>query len=210
MRFYKMPSLLQSLFPQVLWRLPDTSNTIYLTFDDGPIPEITEFVTAQLKQYQAKATFFCVGDNLKKHPEIAHRVMEEGHLLSNHTFNHLSGWRTPLPDYLHNVELCQQQLNALSDNNEKLLFRPPYGQIRPAQAAALQKQKYQVVMWDVLTYDFDQKLLPEVCLLNSIAQTTSGSVVVFHDSLKAARNMQYVLPRFLNHFSEKGYKFKTL
>ena len=163
----------------------------------------------QLAKYKAKATFFCVGDNVRKHPEIAARIQTEGHLLANHTFNHLNGWRVDLKPYVANVALCQQELDKYTSDSEKLLYRPPYGRITQKQARQLQG-KYEIVMWDVLTNDYDNSLSPEKCLRKSIESTQNGSIIVFHDSLKAKRNMMYTLPRYLEHFSGLGYTFQTL
>lgn len=209
-RFYKSPALLRALFPKLLWRMPVVGKTVYLTFDDGPIPEVTEFVLEQLARFKAKATFFCVGDNVRKHPDIAAMIKEAGHRIGNHTFNHLNGWQTSLETYLQNVEQCRQVLQNLAfAENGKLLLRPPYGKITRQQLQQLQPE-YEVVMWDVLTYDFDADLAPEACLHNSIRKTGPGSVVVFHDSLKARRNLEFALPRFLEHFSRLGYTFAAL
>ncbi|MDX5435844.1 MAG: polysaccharide deacetylase family protein [Pontibacter sp.] len=209
-RLYKTPAILKKLWPAYTWQREATQEKIlYLTFDDGPIPEATPWVLDQLAKYKAKATFFCVGDNVRKHPEIAARIQTEGHLLANHTFNHLNGWRVDLKPYVANVALCQQELDKYTSDSEKLLYRPPYGRITQKQARQLQG-KYEIVMWDVLTNDYDNSLSPEKCLRKSIESTQNGSIIVFHDSLKAKRNMMYTLPRYLEHFSGLGYTFQTL
>ncbi len=183
---------------------------LYLTFDDGPIPEVTPWVLEQLAHYKAQATFFAVGDNLVKHQGIAEQILAQRHRLANHTHNHLRGWETSLEHYLENVQQCQQELERLNPNSaQPKLFRPPYGRITPKQAAAL-RPAYELVMWDVLTNDYDRSLSPEKCLREAIRCTQSGSIIVFHDSLKAQRNMQYALPRFLDHFTAQGYTFQTL
>jgi peptidoglycan-N-acetylglucosamine deacetylase len=209
MRFFRAHPLVQRLLPSFTWRGPERGKTIYLTFDDGPIPDITEFVLAALAPYGAKATFFCVGDNIRKHPGIARQVFQAGHRLGNHTQNHLKGWQTSLADYLHNVALCEQALQPFAVAGQARLFRPPHGRMARDQFRQL-SQQYQVVMWEVLTYDFDTRLPAEVCLAKAIRNTRPGSVVVFHDSLKASRNLQYVLPRYLAHFAGQGYQFETL
>lgn len=196
--------------PGYTWRREAQEQTLYLTFDDGPIPEVTPWVLEQLKRYEAKATFFSVGDNLLKHTGIARQMLAEGHLLANHTHTHLRGWETALPHYLHNVAQCQQVLEQLRPQaGKRKLFRPPYGRITAKQAAAL-RPDYELVMWDVLTNDYDRSLNPENCLRQAINCTQSGSIIVFHDSLKAQPNMQYALPRFLDHFAAQGYTFQTL
>lgn len=190
------------LFPQLIWEFPSENKNIYLTFDDGPHPEITEEVLRILDQHKAKATFFCVGDNVKKYGETYHQIIKKGYLTGNHTFNHLNGWKTPAGEYYSNIEKCAQ----LVDSH---LFRPPYGRIKPTQAAYL-KMRYRIIMWTVLSYDFNQNLLPENCLQTSVRKTRPGSIVVFHDSEKAKRNMLYVLPRFLDHFLKLGYRFPVI
>lgn len=208
-RFYKTPYLLRKLLPGYTWQREAGEKKLYLTFDDGPIPEVTPWVLEQLAIYKAKATFFCVGDNLVKHPEVARLALAQGHVLGNHTFHHLKGWQTSSAEYVENTALCQAELDALQPNHKARLFRPPYGRISTAQAAAL-RQSYELIMWDMLTNDYDATLSPEKCLENAIRHTQSGSIIVFHDSLKAQRNMQYALPRFLGHFSRLGYAFETL
>ncbi|WP_068839854.1 polysaccharide deacetylase family protein [Pontibacter akesuensis] len=194
--------------PRYTWHREVQGKQLFLTFDDGPIPEVTPWVLEQLRKYGAKATFFCVGDNLYKHPEIANGLVAEGHLLANHTYHHLKGWNTAMQPYLDNTQRCQQEVEKLQQANRKL-FRPPYGRITRAQGRQLQPN-YEIIMWDVLTNDYDQSLSPETCLRKSIKYTQSGSIIVFHDSLKAKRNMMYALPRFLEHFNRLGYTFETL
>jgi peptidoglycan-N-acetylglucosamine deacetylase len=209
-RLYKTPALLRSLLPGYTWRKEEQGKVLYLTFDDGPIPEVTPWVLEQLAQYRAKATFFAVGENLVKHRNVAEQVVAQGHRLANHTQNHLRGWETSLSRYLDNVQRCQDELLQLAPAaGQNNLFRPPYGRITLKQAAAL-RPDYELVMWDVLSNDYDRSLKPEKCLRESIRCTQSGSIIVFHDSLKAQRNMQYALPRFLDHFTAQGYTFQTL
>ncbi|NDK55983.1 polysaccharide deacetylase family protein [Pontibacter fetidus] len=202
---------MKKLLPGYTWHREATGKNLYLTFDDGPIPEVTPFVLEQLAQYKAKATFFCVGENLEKHPEIALQILAGGHKLANHTYNHLKGWQTSLEQYLQNVQQCQYILQTIvpAAPQEKHLFRPPYGRITGKQATAL-RTTYELIMWDVLTNDYDATLQPDQCLKQSIAKTQPGSIIVFHDSLKAERNMRYALPRFLEHFAGLGYTFETL
>jgi len=209
LRLYKTPALLKKLLPGYTWHRDTQAHEIYLTFDDGPVPEVTPWVLNQLKKHEAKATFFCVGDNLVKYPEIAKQVLAQGHVLANHTYNHLKGWRTPLSEYLQNVAQCQTELNKLQPQRSRPLFRPPYGRIGSRQSAQL-RGKYELVMWDVLSNDYDNSLSPEICLQNTLKHTQSGSIIVFHDSQKARRNLMYALPRLLEHFCRIGYSFKTL
>lgn len=200
--------LLNKMYPSLEWKIPVKENKIFLTFDDGPVPEITDFVLETLSKYNSKATFFCVGDNIRKNPQTYSRIIENGHLTGNHTFNHLNGWNTPLNEYLKNVEKCQDLLSG-SFPDQKKLFRPPYGKITRGQIASL-KNDYRIIMWDVLTGDYDKRLSPEKCLRKSIKYAGQGSIVIFHDSIKAEKNMKYVLPRFMEHFLSSGYCFDIL
>jgi peptidoglycan/xylan/chitin deacetylase (PgdA/CDA1 family) len=209
-RLYKTPYLLKKLMPSYTWQRQVQDKRLYITFDDGPIPEVTPWVLEQLQRYDAKATFFCVGDNLVKHPEVARQALAQGHLLANHTFHHLKGWQTNLEHYVQNAAQCQEALEKLQPHvDRKKLFRPPYGRISRQQAAAL-REDYELIMWDMLTNDYDATLSQEKCLQMAIRHTQNGSIIVFHDSLKAQRNMMYALPRFLEHFSRLGYAFDTL
>ncbi|TXK23273.1 polysaccharide deacetylase family protein [Pontibacter qinzhouensis] len=193
------------------WHKPAAGKQLYLTFDDGPIPVVTPFVLKQLAQYQAKATFFCVGDNVARHPDVAQQVLQQGHVLANHTFHHLKGWQTTLPAYVGDTARCHTELEKLYPAGQaRKLFRPPHGRITGKQARVLREQGYELIMWDVLTNDYDKTLQPEACLKKAIKYTQSGSIIVFHDSLKAQRNLEFVLPRFLEHFVSCGYTFSTL
>ena len=209
MQLFRLPEFVRSLLPQLEWRKDTQEKIIYLTFDDGPIPEVTDFVLAQLAKYKAKGTFFCVGDNVQKHPEIAARVLAQGHRLGNHTFNHLKAWKTDTKQYLENVQKCRVALQPFLSENEKPLFRPPYGQVSLSKIKQLQPQ-FRIIMWDLLTCDYDQALEPEICLAKSLELTRPGAIVVFHDSLKARRNLEYVLPRYLEFFHNQGYRFEAL
>ncbi len=199
----KTPDFVQNMFPNLIWKMENRGHkNLYLTFDDGPIPEITPWVLDELEKYNAKATFFCVGENVKKHRAIYDRISSMGHVVGNHTYNHLSGWSTSNMDYFRNVRYCDDLIDSK-------LFRPPYGRLKNKQAIYLSR-KYKVVMWDVLSGDFDPKLSREDCLQNVISKSTSGSIIVFHDSLKAKDKLEYVLPKVLKHFSKQGYTFKNL
>lgn len=202
MYLIKTPRLIQSLFPNFTWRIPTQEKVLYLTFDDGPIPEVTPWVLEQLENYNAKATFFCVGDNIRRHPEVLEQVKAKGHTIGNHTFNHLNGWTTDNIPYFHNVRHGANISNSI-------LFRPPYGRLRPKQAQFLLRH-YRIIMWDVLSGDFDPKVRPEQCLANVVNKAQSGSIIVFHDSLKAENKLQFVLPKVLEHFSALGYRFEQL
>lgn len=194
--------ILEWIFPRYLWKVNTDKKVIYLTFDDGPIPEVTPWVLRQLEAFQAKATFFCVGDNIRKHTDTFRSILDAGHKVGNHTFHHINGWKTPTPEYLEDI-LQFDQLYQTS------LFRPPYGRIKRSQADSLLPSR-QIVMWSVLTRDYDSSYHEESCLKNAIKRTKPGAIVLLHDSLKAWKNMSYVLPRYLKYFSEQGYRFETL
>ena len=202
MYLVKTPRLIQNLFPNFKWSIPTKDNSVYLTFDDGPIPEVTPWVLDQLKKYDFKATFFCVGDNVKKHPEIFERILKEGHSVGNHTFNHLNGWTSDNIKYFHNIRACAHQMNTN-------LFRPPYGRLKPKQAQFLQRH-YDIVMWSLLSGDFDPNISKEMCLENVVSNIHPGSIIVFHDSLKAFEKLQYVLPKTLQHLKSISYKSEAI
>jgi peptidoglycan/xylan/chitin deacetylase (PgdA/CDA1 family) len=204
MYWHKNNFFIKQLYPSFVWNEPTSRKEIYLTFDDGPIPEVTEWVLEQLAVYQAKATFFCVGDNIRKHRAVFGKIQQGGHAIGNHTYNHLNGWKTPVSTYLENVQACQQVASI-----PVTLFRPPYGKITRKQAAHI-RQTHQIIMWDVLSGDFDQQLPAQTCLRKSIQHTENGSIIIFHDSLKAWKNLKEVLPAYLAHFSNLGYSFRHL
>jgi peptidoglycan-N-acetylglucosamine deacetylase len=212
MFIHKTNAIMRLLYPQFVWR-KSKKNTIYLTFDDGPIPEVTEFVLAELKQYNAQATFFCIGDNIAKNSQIFSKIIEANHSIGNHTFNHLNGWKTEDKVYIENVRKFEDVINSEIVNRKssirKSLFRPPYGRIKRSQAKVLLPD-YEIIMWDVLTGDYSKEMNPERCLEKTLKYTEGGSIVLFHDSIKASRNMMYALPRVLEHFSEKGFLFEGL
>jgi peptidoglycan/xylan/chitin deacetylase (PgdA/CDA1 family) len=206
MYLIKTPYLLKKFYPkELIWSKVRNHKIIYLTFDDGPIPIVTPFVLETLKIFDAKATFFCIGENISKNPEIYERIKTDGHAIGNHTYNHLRGWSTDDDIYLENIIKCQE-LTKTS------LFRPPYGRIKKSQIKLL-KSKYpeqKIIMWDVLSGDFDLKLSPEKCLKNVIKHTSNGSIVVFHDSLKAQKRLEHTLPLALELWTKEGYRFHTL
>ena len=188
-------------------------NKIYLTFDDGPTPEITEWVLDELKKHQIKATFFCIGKNINNHGAIFLKIINEGHSIGNHTYNHLKGWNTSTEEYIDNIALCELEILNLRSRIYDLqskIFRPPYGKIKKSQSKKLKKLGYKVIMWDVLSADFDQSIPPEKCLENVLQNVESGSVIVFHDSVKAYKNLKYTLPRTIQALKEKGFEFSTI
>jgi peptidoglycan/xylan/chitin deacetylase (PgdA/CDA1 family) len=201
--------LIKKLFSGYVWSVPTDKKTVYLTFDDGPIPQITEWVLDILKQNDIKATFFCIGDNIEKHPDVFLKVINEGHTIGNHTFNHINGWRTENKAYLENVEACRQSITKRVSSDAKL-FRPPYGKVKQSQAAALKAMGYKIIMWDVLSADFDTTINPEQCLQNVTKNATNGSVIIFHDSIKAFANLEYALPQVIKYLKENGFSFNTI
>lgn len=192
--------IIKKLFSGYLWDIPNGQKEVYLTFDDGPTAEITDWTLAQLQQYNAKATFFCIGKNIKNHPDIFEKVVAAGHSIGNHTFNHLNGWQTANKIYLKNVEMCAEEIPAKTK-----LFRPPYGKIKPSQAKALRQSGYKIIMWDVLSEDYDASISAERCLENVMENVRPGSIIVFHDSVKAYPHLEYVLPKTLKFLNEKGF-----
>lgn len=211
--FIKTPWLLRKLYPQCTWRIPvrGKDKIIYLTFDDGPHPIATPFVLDELKKWNAKATFFCIGKNVAAFPEIYQRILQEGHRTGNHTYNHLNGWKTPNEKYFDDIVATTKYVDST-------LFRPPYGRITQFQVKLLtginnyinSARKFNIVMWDVLSADFDTRLTPQKCTLNVIGNTKPGSIVVFHDSEKAFPRMKEALPDALKYFSEKGFRFEAI
>ena len=213
MKFYwiKTNWIIKKIFSNYTWDVSNTGNTIYLTFDDGPIPEITTWVLEELKKYALKATFFCIGENIAKHPEIFKKVISEGHAIGNHTFNHLNGWKTPTEIYIENIKLCEEVIEKTTNyNSRSKLFRPPYGKLKTAQARAIEKLGYKIIMWDVLSADFDTTLSKEKCLDNVLSNVKPGSIIVFHDSVKAFKNLQYVLPKTLAFLEENNFNCGVL
>ena len=215
MKFYwtKTNTFVKKIFSNYIWDIPNTENKIYLTFDDGPTPEITEWVLDELKKHNVKATFFCIGKNTSNHKDIFLKIINDGHSIGNHTYNHLKGWHTSTVDYLNNVELCKSEIKNFKSkilNQKSLLFRPPYGKIKRAQSKKLRQLGYKIIMWDVLSADFDQTITPKKCLDNVLRNVKSGSVIVFHDSVKAFKNLEHTLPRALKFLKEKGFKFETI
>jgi peptidoglycan/xylan/chitin deacetylase (PgdA/CDA1 family) len=206
--FHRTPFFLPLLYSKLVWRLPGDQQPLYLTFDDGPVPGPTEFTLDVLKHYDVKSTFFCIGDNINRYPDLFLRVVKEGHAIGNHTFNHLNGWKTSTSGYVQNIEQFNDQLVKTMPSLRTNLFRPPYGRITRRQIRML--SQYQIIMWDVLTNDYSNTVSPESCFRNSVKATRNGSIIVFHDSVKAEKNMMFTLPRFIEAFLERGFAFKKL
>ncbi|SEL20732.1 Peptidoglycan/xylan/chitin deacetylase, PgdA/CDA1 family [Aquimarina amphilecti] len=206
----KTPNSIKLLFPNYTWDFYDRKEKkIYLTFDDGPIPEVTDFVLDQLNLYDAKATFFCIGENIQKNPEIFNRIVLEDHSIGNHTMNHLKARKNSLTEYVDNVLKCENEILEHTKINNKF-FRPPYGQLSKPKLSELRKLKYQIILWDVLSKDWDKSTSPEQCTDIVINNSKKGSIIVFHDSIKAFRNLKIALPKVLKHFSQKGFVFEKI
>ncbi len=203
--FVRTPTWLQKLFPDRIWEMNKLEKKIYLTFDDGPHPIHTAFVLDELKKYNAKATFFCIGNNVQQYPDTFKRIIDEGHAIGNHTQQHLNGKKTADDIYIKDV----QDASKYIDSN---LFRPPYGRIKSFQAKILStlNRPYKLIMWTVLSGDFDPDISVKRCLENVLFKTNNGSIVVFHDSEKAAEKMMSTLPAVLSNFSEKGFSFEKI
>jgi len=199
----KTPKILEKLYSRCLWRFSTSKKEIYLTFDDGPTPKVTQFVLEQLQKHNAKATFFCIGKNVVNHPEILQQIINDGHSIGNHTHNHLNGWKNHNKKYLENISDASKVIPSK-------LFRPPYGKIKFSQTKQLKKLGYTIVMWDVLSADFDTSITNKQCLQNVLDNTEKGSIVVFHDSIKAEEKLRYTLPKTLKYFGDLGYSFKAL
>ena len=213
MKFYwvKTNWIIKKIFANYTWSVASKHNTVYLTFDDGPVPEITEFVLAELKKYNAKATFFCIGDNIKKNPHVFKKIINDGHAIGNHTLNHYNGWKTNTVSYIENIKLCEDIIEKYSDSNlNSKIFRPPYGKLKTRQSRALRKLGYKIIMWDVLSADFDTTISKEKCLENVLEHIEPGSIIVFHDSIKAFKNLEYVLPKTLDFLKKSNFNCKTL
>jgi peptidoglycan/xylan/chitin deacetylase (PgdA/CDA1 family) len=197
MYFVKTPGFFKYLFPNGEWEMKTGEKNIFLTFDDGPIPEITPWVLDTLNAYDAKATFFCVGENAQRHPDLVDRIREEGHSLGSHTFNHLNGWHTENTEYYRNVRRGAREVGSE-------LFRPPYGKLKFHQARFL-SQHYRIIMWDILGGDFDPLITSEQVYQNLTKNVVSGSIIVLHDSIKSMDKVRYVLPRFLDFCAENDF-----
>lgn len=199
--FIKTPWWLKKIYSSYLWSIATKNKELYLTFDDGPHPTATPFVLDMLQQFNAKATFFCIGKNVMAHPEIYQRILDEGHRVGNHTQHHLNGWKTETTAYLEDTAMAAKYIDSK-------LFRPPYGRIKREQAKKM--KEYKIVMWDVLSGDFDINLTKEKCLYYIVRNTRPGSIIVFHDSEKAFPRLEYALPATLAYFSTQGFEFKHL
>ncbi|MEM6805167.1 MAG: polysaccharide deacetylase family protein [Bacteroidota bacterium] len=203
-----IPKLLRQYYSRYVWKIDTDEKKLYLTFDDGPTPDITEWVLSQLEKYEAKASFFLIGDKVRKYPEIVHQLIDAGHSLGNHTQNHIKGRKTDNKRYLKNFLLAQKTISEYSGYRTDL-FRPPYGSINNLQAEKI-LQTHRIIMMDVISGDFDRKRSPEICAKKVIKHAKAGSIVLFHDSEKAWPRLQTALPIVLEHFSQEGYQFEEI
>lgn len=193
------------LYPNRLWHFLRNEKTIYLTFDDGPIPEVTPWVLDELAKYNARGTFFCIGKNIVENPQIFNRLKQDGHSVGNHTYNHLNAKNSTNKTYLEEVEKTAELIDTAS-----FLFRPPYGKLSLTKERKIKEKGYKIVMWDVLSGDYDSSISRKKCLSNVLKNTRNGSIIIFHDSLKAEKKLRFVLPKVLSYFSEKGFTFKAI
>ncbi len=203
MYLIKTPWWLRTLYPTLIWQIPTNEKIIYLSFDDGPHETATNFVLDELVKFNAKASFFCIGKNVLKYPVIYQRIINEGHAVGNHTMHHANGWKVSNEVYFNEIELAAELIKSN-------LFRPPYGRIKRKQIHKIINNPYQIIMWSVLSGDFDLQLSQEACCNNVLNHAKSGSIVVFHDSTKAWERMSFALPRVLAHFSNLGYRFEKI
>ena len=201
-KLIKTPTLIQFFFPSLLWSKKRDKKILYLTFDDGPYNMLSPFILDELKKYKAKATFFYLGSKAEKYPQLIKRCKDENHKIGNHTYSHPNGWKTKNSRYYQDIEKANKLLNSN-------LFRPPYGRIKPTQINHLKKY-YKIIMWDILSWDFDKKTSPKECYNNIIKNTKSGSIIVLHENEKSAKNVKEVLPKILSYFSSQGFKFEKL
>jgi peptidoglycan/xylan/chitin deacetylase (PgdA/CDA1 family) len=200
--FVRPPGWIRAILPRMVWTIPVKEPVLFLTFDDGPVPGLTEWVLDELHKYGAKATFFCVGDNVKKNPEVYAKILAAGHSVGNHTFSHLNGFRTGINRYLKDVYRAGELIDSR-------LMRPPYGRIRPL-AARILMPRFRIILWDVLSMDYDSKLEPGMVLHHVLSNARPGSIIVFHDNPRATKNLEYTLPRALSYYSAAGYRFLAI
>lgn len=209
----KTPDIVKIVFPNFIWNIDTDNKEIFLTFDDGPTPEITNWVLNTLKLYNAKATFFCIGNNIEKYPLVFQNIINEGHSIGNHTYNHLNGWKHKTKPYLEDISRTQKLIDSKAEEYQYTkvnLFRPPYGKIKPKQSKQILDLGYKIIMWDVLSYDWDIYVTEENCLKNVISTAKEGSIIVFHDSIKASRNLKYALPKVLEYYKNRGFRFLSI
>ncbi len=210
MKFFKTPYLIKAWYRSSIWEIPGNEKKLYLTFDDGPQPKLTDYILNTLHQYHAKATFFCVGDNIRKYPDLAKKIIDQGHEIGNHTYNHLSGWGTDTKVYIENMERCEEEISKITGRGSSCLFRPPYGKISSRQSKSIKDKGFNIIMWDILSYDFDKNLNVNKADSQIKNKTKGGSIVLFHDNYKAQENLEYLLPKYLEYFTSRGFQFSVI
>lgn len=212
MKWYwiKTTCFIKKLFPNYIWSIPSSEKKVYLTFDDGPIPEVTPWVLNVLKDNNIKATFFCIGNNIEKNPDIFQLIVQQDHSIGNHTYDHLNSWKTKNSDYFKNIEECEKIIEKYILPKQSKLFRPPYGKIKLFMSSKICNKGYKIIMWDVLSADFDSTISPEKCYENVVKNVSSGSIIIFHDSIKAYNNLKFALPKVISFLKGKGYAFEKL
>jgi peptidoglycan/xylan/chitin deacetylase (PgdA/CDA1 family) len=206
----KIPKWVRLLGVGLTFRIPTEKKEVFLTFDDGPIPDLTPWVLEELSKHNAKATFFMVGENVEKHPELVKSILIDGHRIGNHTHNHLNGFKVSILQYLNNTEKCEKGLEPYLNPNETKLFRPPYGRLTPREIVKLKKRGFKIILWDVLSKDYDPKTSPSECVNNVVQNVVPGSIIVMHENLKASKNVKEALPEILRHLKNDGYSFSVL
>lgn len=200
--FVKIPKFIQILFPSIIWRQKNYQNNIWLTFDDGPTPKVTPFILNTLKEEKVKATFFLVGEQIERQPDLYNQIISDGHVIANHSYSHINSWKSNNLDYLNDIEKCQQ----LMPKNK--LFRPPYGKISALQIRRL-KKKYKIILWDVLSWDFSLSIAPSKVKRNVMENTKQGSIIVFHNNQKSFQNLTSILKETIQELKQKGFSFST-
>lgn len=209
MRFHKIPRFVKYVYPEAVWHGYRSSRKVYLSFDDGPNPGVTDYVLDVLRDFQVKATFFLVGENVQRNLKTFERLISEGHCIGNHTHNHLNGWKVPEQKYLRNIDLCQNMLKTSGWTSDVLLFRPPYGKICKKTLRKV-REKYEVIMWDVLSYDFSDSIDSAECLKQSLNHTENGSIIIFHDSEKTYEKIKNVISQYVSSLLDEGYEFQKI
>lgn len=200
--YFSAPNFIRKLFPALIWSFPDEEKTVFLTFDDGPNPDVTPWVLEKLAEYEAKATFFCLGKNVEQYPDVYQMIIDAGHAVGNHSYSHIKGWGVGVSDYIQDFDLAANFINSN-------LIRPPYGRITPTQAKVL-NERYKLIMWDILSRDYSRTITRRGCVRNVVKHLRSGAIIVFHDSLKAQRNLRYALPRVLEALGQQNYKCNAI
>ena len=200
--FVKTPKFIRILCPSVIWRKENSQNNVWLTFDDGPHPEVTPFILTTLKEERVKATFFLVGEQIERYPELYTQIIKDGHVIANHSYSHKNGWNSNNSNYINDIQKCQQVMP------ENKLFRPPYGRISPLQVRYL-KKIYKIIFWDVLSWDFSSHCTPKKVKENVLNNTTQGSIIVFHNNWKSFNNLEPILKETIQELKQKGFLFST-